>query len=219
MLETIEIQSGNEADAAVIWLHGLGADGNDFAPIVSQLGLKDLNRIRFVFPHAPKQPVTLNNGFVMRAWYDIKTPMLLEQQDESGIQQSQAAVLQLIEKEKASGIDSTRIILAGFSQGGAIALHTGIRFSEPLGGIMVLSSYLPLADTAATQAHEANHQTSIFMAHGSYDPVVPIQAGDMSQQQLQSMGYPVQWHTYPMEHSVCLEEIEEIGLWINACLG
>ena len=217
MLESVEFKTQEQTDATVIWLHGLGADGNDFAPVVPQLGLGNL-KIKFLFPHAPKQAVTINNGFVMRAWYDIASAQLLEQQDAQGIQQSQKAVLELIEQELSQGIKSSRIILAGFSQGGAIALFTGLRFKEPLGGILVLSSYLPLADTTESQAHESNRSTPILMAHGSYDPVVPIQVGELSLQQLQNLGYKPQWLSYPMEHSVCLEEIKAIGQWIKQCL-
>lgn len=215
MLETIEKQSHTDADAVVIWLHGLGADGNDFVPIVPQLGLADDLRVKFIFPHAPKQAVSINNGFEMRAWYDIKTANLLEQQDRDGIQTSQQAILELIQQQLDNGISSKRIILAGFSQGGAMALHTGLRFNSPLAGILSLSAYLPLADTVEQEVNEANLKTPIMIAHGHYDPVVAVQAGQAAAEQLQALGYDTQWHTYPMEHSVCIEEIQEIGHWIN----
>lgn len=218
MLESIESQSQPNPDAAVIWLHGLGADGNDFAPIVPQLGIAAELRVRFIFPHAPKQPVTINNGFVMRAWYDVKTPVLLQQQDAKGIKASQKALIELIRQQQEQGIDSKRIILVGFSQGGAIALYTGLRLKDPLGGILSLSSYLPLADTTAKEASEENQGVSIMMAHGNFDPVIPLQAGQESLQQLQALGYQPEWFSYPMEHSVCIEEIQEIGRWINRCL-
>lgn len=208
------IQSHDRADAVVIWLHGLGADGHDFAPIVPELHLpSDLN-IRFVFPHAPMQPVTINGGYVMRAWYDIKAPNLQAEEDEQGIIQSQQHIVRLIEHEISQGIAANKIVLAGFSQGGAISLYTGLRYPQALAGVMALSTYLPLAQSTAAQASSENRTIPIMMVHGEHDPIVPLQAANLSRAHLEDLGYKVQWSTYPMEHSVCQEEITAISEWL-----
>jgi phospholipase/carboxylesterase len=221
-LEAIEIETGANPTAAVIWMHGLGADGNDFVPIVHELELAGAPAIRFIFPHAPMQPVTINNGYVMRAWYDIKWGDLegrSKQADEKGVRASQAAVVQLVERERARGIEAGDMVLAGFSQGGAIALQTGLRFSEKLAGIMALSTYLPLAETVASEATACNRQTPIFMAHGLQDGVVPYEMAARSRDVLVQHSYAVEWHEYRMAHSVCLEELEHIGSWLRRVLS
>ena len=210
-LETIEIETRANPDAAIVWLHGLGADGNDFVPIVGELGFESAPAVRFVFPHAPMRPVTINNGYVMRAWYDITQGDMGRAPDERGIRESQAAVEALIAREKSRGVAASRIVLAGFSQGGAIALQAGLRHAERLGGIVALSTYLPLADTLDAEASGANKATPIFMAHGSEDPLIPLELADDSRRKLELRGYAVKWLTYPMPHSVCAEEVEALG--------
>ena len=217
-LETIEVETGSAPSAAVIWLHGLGADGNDFVPVVKELRLPSQLHIRFLFPHAPMMPVTINNGYVMRAWYDVTFDGLDRRPDARGIVASQAAIDALLAREKARGITSERIVLAGFSQGGAITLQAGLRYSETLAGLMVLSSYLPLPETLAAEAAPANAQTPIFMAHGTDDPVIDIELGQRSRARLAEQGYRVEWHEYPMPHSVCLEEIQDISRWLQQVL-
>jgi len=220
-LETIELETAKNPSAAVIWMHGLGADGNDFVPIVNELDLAGAPGIRFVFPHAPTRPVTINNGYVMRAWYDISFGDLegkTRRADEKGVRESQAQIGELIAREQSRGIAASSIVLAGFSQGGAIALHTGLRHPETLAGVMALSTYLPLADSFAAEASAANQSTQVFMAHGTHDPVVPYSMGNQSRQFLQQAGYAVEWHEYPMQHSVCLEEVADIGRWLVAVL-
>lgn len=218
MLERIIVEPGQPAEACVIWLHGLGADGYDFEPVVPELGLPGNHRIRFVFPHAPVMPVTINGGYRMRAWYDIVSPDLEREQDEAGTRASQQQLIELIEHQRAQGIAAERIVLAGFSQGGAIVLHTALRYPEALAGVMALSSYLPLAESVAEERHPANQGIPIFMAHGSEDPVVPHAAGLRSAEQLRTLGYTVEWRAYPMEHNVCLEEIAAIGQWLQRAL-
>ncbi|MGZ8153788.1 MAG: alpha/beta hydrolase [Burkholderiales bacterium] len=221
-LETIEIETGARPLASVIWMHGLGADGNDFVPIVHELDLGGAPDIRFVFPHAPMQPVTINNGYVMRAWYDVKWGDLegsSKQADEHGVRASQAAITGLIERERARGILAERIVLAGFSQGGAMALQTGLRYADTLAGVMALSCYLPLAETFAAEATAQNRRTPIFMAHGLQDGVIPYPMAERSREVLLHHGYEVEWHEYPMAHSVCLEEIEDIGAWLKRVIA
>lgn len=221
LLETIEIETGANPAAAVIWLHGLGADGNDFVPIVRELDLRGAPAIRFVFPHAPMQPVTINNGYVMRAWYDVSFGDLegrSRKADEKGVRASQSAIGRLIEREGARGIAAERTVLAGFSQGGAIALQTGLRHPERLAGVMALSTYLPLADSFAQEATPANARTPVFMAHGTQDPVVPYQMGSGSKDLLTAAGHDVEWHEYPMPHSVCLEEVRDVSAWLRKVL-
>jgi len=218
LLDAIEIETAPNPAASVIWLHGLGADGNDFVPIVGELELPDVP-IRFVFPHAPMQPVTINNGMVMRAWYDIPGADLARREDERGVRASQTLVEALIAREKARGTPARRIVLAGFSQGGAIALQTGLRHPERLAGIMALSTYVPLAESLEAEAHAANRGLPIFMAHGLYDPIVPIAAARRSRDLLQSLGYVVEWHEYPMPHSVAPQELDDIGAWLRRVLA
>jgi phospholipase/carboxylesterase len=202
----------------VIWLHGLGADGHDFAPIVPELQLLASLAVRFIFPHATIQPVTINGGMAMRSWYDILTPQLVKREDETGIRISEQAIQALIARENARGIPSSRIVLAGFSQGCAMTLHTGIRFKEKLAGLMGLSGYLPLIDMAAHERVPANAATPIFLAHGTHDPVVTLERAEASRAKLVDLGYPVRWHTYPMPHSVCAQEINDISSFLQSVL-
>lgn len=212
----IERQTGTAPTWAVIWLHGLGADGHDFDPIVPELVQRDWPAIRFIFPHAPVQPVTINGGARMRSWYDIFGADLNVRQDEAGIRASAAFTDTLVAREIARGIASERILLAGFSQGGAIVLTAGLRQRARLGGIIALSTYLPLAWTLEAEAASANRKTPIFMAHGSMDPIIPIPRAESSRDALGALGYPVQWHRYPMPHAVCAEEIRDLAQWMQA---
>ncbi len=215
--EAIEIESAPSPDAAVLWLHGLGADGHDFEPVVPELRLPRELRVRFVFPHAPVRPVTLNMGMRMRAWYDI-VQLGGGREDEAGIRGSQAQLEALVARERARGVAAARIVLAGFSQGGAIALHTGLRHGERLAGILALSTYLPLAGTLAAEASAANRDVPLFMAHGNYDDIIPIERARQSRRALEALGTRVEWHEYPMPHSVCGEEIADIAAWLRAVL-
>jgi phospholipase/carboxylesterase len=219
LLPHIEIESASNPTAAVIWLHGLGADGNDFAGLVPELNLEGCAPIRFVFPHAPKIPVTINGGYVMPAWYDILGSNLVDRQDDKGIQKSEWAITALINREVERGIPFERIVLAGFSQGCAMALHTGLRLPHKLAGIMALSGYLPLADRFPSERHAANAHTPVFMAHGLQDPVVVLGRGEESRDALVKLGHPVQWHTYPMPHSVHPREIADISDFLAQVLG
>jgi phospholipase/carboxylesterase len=218
-LETIQIETAPNPTVAVIWLHGLGADGSDFVPIVEELDLRGCPPIRFVFPHAPTMPVTINNGYVMRAWYDILEMDLVRREDEAGLRHSQKLVEHLIAQEKARGIPANRIILAGFSQGCAMTLQTGLRHPEKLAGLLGLSGYLPILATVTSERHSANHNTPIFLAHGRADPIVPIERAEKSRDVLNELGYPVEWHEYMMPHSVCEEEIQDIGAWLRRVLA
>ena len=218
-LETIEVESAPNPTAAIIWLHGLGADGNDFVPIVRELDLSGCPPIRFIFPHAPTMPVTLNGGYVMRAWYDILGADLVKREDEAGLRKSQAAVEALIAKEKARGIPAGRIVLAGFSQGCAMTLQTALRHPEKLAGLLCLSGYVPLNASVAAERHAANHDTPVFMAHGRSDTVIPIIRAEQSRDLLTSLGYPVEWHAYSMAHSVCAEELDDISAWLKRVLN
>ncbi len=221
ILEAVEIETGKNPTASVIWMHGLGADGNDFVPIVNELELDGTPAIRFVFPHAPMRPVTINNGYVMRAWYDVSFGDLEGQSrraDEKGVRESQAHITALIEREAKRGVAAEDIVLAGFSQGGAIALQTGLRHPRKLAGVIALSTYLPLAESLLQESAPANKATPIFMAHGTYDPVVPLMMGAGSMTLLSGLGYAVEWRQYPMPHSVCPEEIEDIGHWLRKIL-
>ncbi|HEX9672245.1 MAG TPA: alpha/beta hydrolase [Burkholderiales bacterium] len=221
LLEAIEIETGKNPAASVIWMHGLGADGSDFVPIVEELELDGTPAIRFLFPHAPMRPVTINNGTVMRAWYDVSLGDLegnSRRADERGVRESQAQVTALLEREEKRGVEPERIVLAGFSQGGAIALQAGLRYPRKLAGVMALSTYLPLAESLPREAAPANKATPIFMAHGIYDPVIPIVMGAGSMTLLTGLGYIVEWRQYPMPHSVCPEEIEDIGAWLRKIL-
>jgi phospholipase/carboxylesterase len=214
VLESIEITTGQAPELAVVWLHGLGADGHDFEPIVPELGLRF--PVRFVFPHAPVRRVTINGGMPMRAWYDIYGFDPGAREDEAGIRASAAAVTELVDRELARGLPTERIVLAGFSQGGAIALHTALREPRPLAGVLALSTYLPLAATLAAERHAANARIPIFMAHGTVDSVLPLALAESSRRTLESLGYAVEWHVYPMAHAVCLEEVAAIGAWLAA---
>jgi phospholipase/carboxylesterase len=219
LLDAIQVESGPNPTAAVIWMHGLGADGSDFVPIVREIDLQGCPPIRFVFPHARQIPVTINGGYVMRAWYDILGVDLVQREDETGLRQSQAEIDQLIQREIARGIPPGRIVLAGFSQGCAMTLQTGLRYPEKLAGMLCLSGYLPLATAIAAEHHSANKSTPIFMAHGSEDTVVPITRAQQSRDTLQALGYAVEWHEYRMQHSVGLEEIDAIGAWFRRVLA
>ncbi len=216
--DRIEIETGPNPAASVIWLHGLGADGADFLPIVDELELPPV-AIRFVFPHAPMQPVTINGGYVMRAWYDIVSSDLGRREDERGVRASQRLVESLIADEAARGASAARIVLAGFSQGGAIALQTGLRHPERLAGILALSCYVPVAHTLAAEVHGANREVPVFMAHGTQDPIVPLSHARRSRELLEELGYRVEWHEYPMPHSVSPEELVHIGAWLRRVLG
>jgi len=219
LLATIELETRPDPTAAVIWMHGLGADGNDFVPIVDELELPDGLGIRFIFPHAPMRPVTINGGAVMRAWYDIVGTDLTNRGDEAGIRDSQRRAEQLIAREKERGIPASRLVLAGFSQGGVIALQTGLRHPERLAGIMALSTYLALPQALAAEAHPANADVPIFMAHGTADPMIRLDWAEASRRALQANGHSVEWHTYPMQHSVCIEEVDAIAAWLARVLG
>jgi phospholipase/carboxylesterase len=212
----ITLEPASPATAAVIWLHGLGADGYDFVPIVEELRLPQTLPVRFVFPHAATRPVTINNGFVMRAWYDIKGLSREGIEDEVGIRESEAVVRELINAEVARGVPTRRIVLAGFSQGGAIALQTAIRYDQPLAGVMALSTYLPLRASVAKEGGAANRAIPILMCHGTQDGVVAPQMGELSRDLLAGLGYQIEWRTYPMQHSVSMEEINDISRWLQA---
>jgi phospholipase/carboxylesterase len=218
-LQLVELATGAEPRGSVIWMHGLGADGWDFVPLVRELPLPEDLPLRFVFPHAPERPVTINNGFVMRAWYDIAQSDIARVPDERGIRESQAAVERLITRERERGISPERVVLAGFSQGGAIALQAGLRHRERLAAIVALSSYLALEDSLDAEASAANKSTPIFMGHGTQDPVVPLQLAEASQRALRTRGYAVEWHTWPMPHSVCAEEVEALGSFLARIYG
>jgi len=214
-MEAVEIETGSPPRAAVIWLHGLGADGHDFEPIVPELRLKQA--VRFVFPHAPVQPVTINQGMRMRAWYDI-FQFGGGREDDKGIRASQQLIEKMIADEVKKGIPESKIVLAGFSQGGAIALQTALRYPKPLAGVMALSTYLPIAATLAAERAAPNAQVPIFMAHGQYDDIIPIQRAQASREALQKMNYQVEWHEYPMPHSVCGEEVRDISAFLTKLL-
>jgi phospholipase/carboxylesterase len=214
-LPTVELETAPNPRHAIIWLHGLGADGNDFKPIVPQLVDRAWPPLRFVFPHAPVRPVTVNNGMPMRAWYDIAGASIAQKQDAVGIRASIAEVDALIARENARGVETRNVILAGFSQGGAIVLAAGVRHAQRLGGIVALSTYLPLDPLTADERTEANRDVPIFMAHGSFDAVVPEKLGTISRDLLVQLGYTVDWHAYPMAHQVCPQEISDLQGWIG----
>ena len=213
-LETIEIETAPAPRASIIWLHGLGADGHDFEPIVPELGLPKTLAVRFVFPHAPMRAVTINNGMVMRAWYDVVAAGGDRREVEPGVRESARQIEALIERERARGVANASIVLAGFSQGGAMALHVGLRHGERLAGIMALSCFLPLADTVAAEASAANRETPLFMAHGTEDPLIPLARGRSAYDLLTGLGYRAVWHEYRMPHSVCAEEVADISAWL-----
>lgn len=218
-LQTIEIETGPNPVASIVLMHGLGADGNDFVPICKQLALSAVGPVRFVFPNAPVIAVTVNGGYRRPAWYDILNTDLVRREDEAGLRKSQTAIEAVLAREKSRGIPANRTVIAGFSQGCAMALMTGLRHSERLAGIVGLSGYLPLADKTATERHAANAQTPIFMAHGRQDPVVQLTRAIASRNALQTLGYKVQWTDYAMEHSVCPEEITDLNQWLLKVLA
>ena len=218
MLESITLDPPSPATACVIWMHGLGADGNDFVPMVPELGLPRDHGVRFVFPNAPTMPVTINGGYVMRAWYDIASAELDKRADEAGVRRSQAAIIELIDDQVAKGIAAHRIVLAGFSQGGVVALQTGLRYPEKLGGIMALSTYLACAESLGAEASSSNRHLPIFMAHGSTDPVISMALAKLSKGRLETHGYKIDWHEYGMPHSVCAEEIDDIAAFLKRTL-
>ena len=219
LLEAIEVETAPHPTAAVIWMHGLGADGHDFEPIVPELGLPARFAVRFVFPHAPMRPVTINQGHVMRAWYDIRAQAGVRREDEVGVRGSAQQVDALMARERARGIRPGRLVLAGFSQGGAIALHVGLRYPERLAGVLALSCYLPLAASLATEASPASRDVPIFWAHGIHDPMIPLAMAEHGRAQVAALGYSIEWHQYPMPHSVCAEEIADIARWLGRVLG
>jgi phospholipase/carboxylesterase len=219
LLEHVTIDTSDNPEISVIWLHGLGADGNDFVPIVRELDLAGLPGIRFIFPHARTIPVTVNGGYVMRAWYDITGADLVRREDENGLRASQLEVEAFIAREKARGIPASRIALAGFSQGCAMTIQTGLRHPEKLAGMLCLSGYVPLADKLAAERTEASLATPVFMAHGLHDNVVPFSRAEQSRDLLVSLGCQVEWHAYTMQHSVCLEEVQAISAWLKKVLG
>ena len=215
LLPAVELNPSSEPKASVIWLHGLGADGHDFGPIVPELGISDASSVRFVFPHAPMRPVTINGGAVMRAWYDIKTLDLERHVEEAHLEESGEQLEAWVAHERALGIPSEKIVVAGFSQGGAIVLYAGLQAEERLGGILALSCYHPLPNLIKERASEANRAVPIFMGHGSQDPVVPIHLAEGTVATLEENGYEVAWHSYPMLHSVSPQEIADIGSWLR----
>ncbi|MFC5461127.1 alpha/beta hydrolase [Massilia niabensis] len=219
LLQNIEIETKPNPEIAIIWLHGLGADGNDFVPLVRELDLAGLPGIRFVFPHAKTIPVTINGGYVMRAWYDITGAELTRREDETGLRDSQRDVEALIAREKSRGIPASRIIIAGFSQGCAMTLQTGLRHPEKLAGMLCLSGYLPLNEKVPHERTEESIDTPIFMAHGRQDHVVPYLRGEQSRDILKDLGYQVEWHAYPMQHSLCFDEVQDISAWLKKVLA
>lgn len=219
MNDAVIIEPSVSHRASVIWLHGLGADGHDFEAIVPELGLSEELGIRFIFPHAPERPVTINGGMVMRSWYDIKDPDLSVQRDRQDFDSSGAILEAWIKAEVEAGIPANRIIAAGFSQGGAIALHCGLGFPQQLAGLLILSSYLPFADVLEQEQAKANKDTPILMMHGEFDPVIPVEFARQTCEILKHHDYPIEWHDYRMQHSVCMEEIQRIATWLTTRLS
>jgi phospholipase/carboxylesterase len=217
MLNSIEICTSDRPEAAIFWLHGLGADGSDFVPVVEDLALP--LAARFIFPHAPSMPVTINGGYVMPAWYDIYSMDIAGIQDQPGIRNSQSMLIELIEREKSRGIRPEKMVIAGFSQGGAIALQTALRYPQRIAGILALSTYLPLGDFLETERSEANRNVPIFIGHGIGDTVIPLAVAQRSRARLEAADYTVEWHQYPMAHSVCGEEIEDIRKFLLLVLA
>ena len=218
LLEAVEIETAPSPRHAVLWMHGLGADGYDFVDLVPALRL-GTRPVRFVFPHAPMRPVTINRGMVMRAWYDVSDDRGVRREDEAGVRESQARLEALIARERSRGVEAGRLVLAGFSQGGAMALHTALRHPERLAGVMALSCFLPLADRVATEASPANRDVPIFMAHGTHDPLIPLARAVQARDALTALGYRVEWRQYPMPHSVCDAEVLDIADWLKRILA
>lgn len=218
-LEVIEIETAPMPTASIIVLHGLGADGNDFVPVAQELALDGVGAVRFVFPHGPTRPVTVNGGYVMRAWYDILGADLVQREDEAGLRESQGLIEALIGRERERGIAASRIVLAGFSQGCAMIFMTGLRHGERLAGLLGMSGYLPLAARTASERSAANADLPIFLAHGSADPVIPLARAIQSRDALIALGHPVEWHQYPMQHSVCPQEIADMNRWLLRVLA
>ncbi len=218
-LECVEMQSGDAPAASLIVLHGLGADGHDFVPIAQELDLRAVGGARFVFPHAPMRPVTMNGGYVMRAWYDIAGTPQARVEDEAGLRASQELIESLIERERQRGVPASRIVLMGFSQGCALTLLTGLRHAERLAGLVGLSGYLPLASRTAAERSVANAGVPIFLAHGREDPMIAIDRALASRDALLALGYPVEWHDYAMAHSVCMDEINDLNRWLLRVLA
>jgi phospholipase/carboxylesterase len=219
LLESLEIETAPNPDAAVVWMHGLGADGHDFEAIVPELRLPATTRIRFVFPHAPLRPVTINQGHVMRAWYDVRALAGVRREDEAGVRQSARQIEALLARERLRGIAPRRIVIAGFSQGGAMALHVGLRYADRLAGILALSCYLQLSNTLPTEASPANRDVPIFWAHGLHDPMIPQAMAEQGRAQLAELGYQIDWHQYPIPHSVSAEEIADVARWLERVLA
>lgn len=219
LLPYVEVNPNTQHDAVVIWLHGLGDSGNGFAPIVPQLELPADHKVRFVFPHAPIIPVTINNGMEMRAWYDIKTLSFHDRADMVGVTRSAAQVKALVQAEIDSGIPAERIILAGFSQGGVIAYYLGLRFEQKLAGILTLSTYMCDLDMQGDGWHDANKQTPMSASHGAYDEMVPIALGKSAYLKAKDAGYDINWQQYPMQHNVCMEQLQDISAWIQKVLS
>ena len=218
-IDAVILSAAGKHSATVLWLHGLGADGNDFVPVAGELGLPAAHGVKFIFPHAPVRPVTINNGYPMRAWYDITSLARLDQQDDAGINASTERMHALLDAERASGIASERLIVAGFSQGCAMALHAGLRYGHRLGGVLGLSGYLPVHTRLAAEAHAANKATPVMLMHGTQDAVVAMGLGLASKDLLLAQGYPVQWRTYGMAHSVHPDQIDDIGVWLRQVLA
>jgi phospholipase/carboxylesterase len=219
LASAVEVETGPQPQASIIWLHGLGADGHDFEPVANELANEGLPPLRFVFPHAPMRPITVNGGMTMRGWYDITSIDFRERrEDEAGIRDSARQVTALMARENERGIDDSHIVLAGFSQGGAIALHAGLRHPRRIAGILALSTYLPLSATLPAEVHTANQSTPIFMAHGWGDAVIPFDLAQLSARSLTEAGFSVDWHAYPMEHGICQEELNAIGQWLAKVL-
>jgi phospholipase/carboxylesterase len=219
LLESLEIETAPDPDAAVVWMHGLGADGHDFEPIVPELRLPATARVRFVFPHAPLRPVTINQGHVMRAWYDVRALAGVRREDEAGVRQSARQIEALLARERQRGIAPRRIVIAGFSQGGAMALHVGLRYPDRLAGILALSCYLPLAGALDAELSPANRDVPIFWAHGLHDPMIPLAMAEQGREQLAARGYQIEWHHYPIPHSVSAEEIADVARWLERVLA
>jgi phospholipase/carboxylesterase len=218
-LQTIELDPGRDPVATVVMLHGLGADGTDFLPMADEIDLGAIGPVRWVLPRAPVRPVTINGGYRMRAWYDVFEPSLVRREDDAGLRESFALVAKLLEREAKRGVAPERTVLAGFSQGCAITLGAGLRHGERLAGLAGLSGYLPLADSTAAERAEANRATPIFLAHGRHDGVVAVERGQAARDVLQGLGYGVTWHEYPMEHSVCIDEVQAFGDWLVQVLA